>query len=318
MPRVRAERAWAAAAGDKPPPYGNVPAGESPPRCTDPTPGGAAIGAAERTARGAGRLAFARVDGASALVTCRATSPLQILAPRRRGPSAWAVLATHGGGLVEGDRLDLEVDVAAGAAAVLSTQAETKIYRSAGGRSSRQRLSARVGQGGVLAVVPEPVSPFAGARYEQEQRFELAPSASLLLVDALVAGRTARGERWAFERYRSQNEVRVDGALALGDALLLAPRRPGELARRLDPFQAFALIVAVGPAFAGCATALCSAVEALPCAVGAPLLATVSPVAGGVLARCAATTTEALGAFVRAAVAPAASALGDDAFARRW
>jgi hypothetical protein len=76
--------------------------------------------------------------------------------------------------------------------------------------------------------------------------------------------------------------------------------------------------VVLGPAFAGCASALCGAAEALPCAAGAPLLATVSPVAGGVLARCAAMTTEALGAFVRAAVAPAGSALGDDAFARRW
>lgn len=175
-----------------------------------------------------------------------------------------------------------------------------------------------MGEGGALALVPEPVSPFAGARYEQRQRFELASGASLLLVDAFVAGRTARGERWAFERYRSQNEVRVGGRLALGDTLVLVPRAPGELARRLDPFQAFALVVAVGPAFGSCAAALRGAVEALPCAAGAPLLATVSPVAGGVLARCAATTTEALGAFVRAAIAPAAGALGDDAFARRW
>ncbi len=302
MPRVKVEREWAAAAGDEPPPYGKMFSAEG------------NVG----MLRGEGRLAIARVDGASALVTSRATSPLQILAPRRRGPSAWAVLATHGGGLVEGDAIDLEVDVAAGAAAVLSTQAETKVYRSAGGRSARQRLAARVGEGGVLAVVPEPVSPFAGARYEQQQRFELAPAASLLLVDALVAGRTARGERWAFDRYRSQNEVRMGGRLALGDALLLAPRGPGELARRLEPFQAFALVVMVGPAFAGCAGALRGAVEALPCAAGAPLLATVSPVAGGILARCAGTTTEALGAFVRAAIAPAAGALGDDAFARRW
>ena len=269
-------------------------------------------------ARGAGRLAFARVDGASALVTAAPRARSRILAPRRRGSSAWAVLATHGGGLLEGDDVDLEVEVAEGAAAVLSTQAETKVYRSPGGRSARQRLAARVGEGGALALVPEPVSPFAGARYEQRQRFELAPGASLLLVDAFVAGRTARGERWAFERYRSQNEVRVGGRLALGDTLLLVPRAPGELARRLDPFQAFALVVAVGPAFGSCAAALRGAVEALPCAAGAPLLATVSPVAGGVLARCAATTTEALGAFVRAAIAPAAGALGDDAFARRW
>jgi urease accessory protein len=258
------------------------------------------------------------VDGASGIVTCLATTPLQILAPRRRGCSAWAVLASHGGGLVAGDALALDVEVAAGAAALISTQAETKVYRSAEGRVASHRLTARVAAGGALALVPEPVSPFEGARYDQRQVFELAADASLLVVDAVVAGRSARGERWAFDRYHTVHEVRVAGRLAVGEALLLAPRAAGELAGRLDGFDALGWVVALGPAFARCARSLARAVEALPVAAGAPLLAAASPLAGGVLVRCAARTTEALGAFVRAGIEAAGDPLGDRAFGQRW
>jgi urease accessory protein len=269
-------------------------------------------------APGEGRLRFARVDGATTLVGCAAATPLGILAPRRRGASGWAVLASHGGGLVAGDTVALDVDVGAGAAALVSTQAETKVYRSAGGAVASQQVDARIAAGGALALVPEPVSPFAGARYEQRQRFDLAAGASLLLVDAVVAGRTARGERWAFERYATRNSVRVGGRLVVADALVLAPRAPGELALRLGAFDAFAAVVALGPAFARVSRSILADVEALPVAPGAAVLAAASPVDGGAFLRCASRSAEALAEHVRRAIAPAGEALGDPGFAHRW
>jgi urease accessory protein len=263
-------------------------------------------------------LAFRCVDGATALVAAEARSPLQILAPRRRGPSAWAVLASHGGGLVAGDHLSIEASVGPGAVALLATQAETKVYRAEGGRTARQDLDASVAEGGVLAVLPEPVSAFAGARYAQRQRFDLDAGASLLLVDALVAGRTARGERWALERLRADLEVRVEGRLAAADALLLEPGAPSLLAQRLTRFDAIALVVVLGPAFAGAARALLDAVGARPASPGAALLVSASPLPGGALLRCAAERVEELGAFLRGALTFAAGVLGDDPFQRRW
>jgi urease accessory protein len=186
------------------------------------------------------------------------------------------------------------------------------------GRASSQLLTARVARGGTLALAPEPVSPFEGARYEQRQAFELAAGASLLAVDAVVAGRTARGERWALERYRARSEVWIAGRLAVGDALLLAPRAAGELAARLGRFDAFASLLVLGPAFARCARSILDRVGALPVAAGAPLLAAASPLDAGVIVRCAATSAEALGAFVRGAIRAAGDPLGDGAFAHRW
>ncbi len=267
---------------------------------------------------GSGRLRFAKVDGASALVGCRAESPLKILVPHRRGRSAWAFLTTLGGGLVAGDHTELHVEVGAGATALLATQAETKVYRSPGGAEAKQVLRARVDRGGTLAVMPDPVSPFAGARYRQEQRCEIEDGASLLLVDALVAGRTARGERWAFESYRSRTEIATGGTLILGEALSLEPRVGASLADQMGRYDAVAFAAVIGPAFTAGASALLDRWSRAPVEVGAPLLSTVSPLRGGALIRVAAISAEHLAHFLRGALSFVAGPLGDDPFQRRW
>jgi urease accessory protein len=269
-------------------------------------------------APGAGRIHFEYVDGATALVGAEAVSPLQVLAPRHRGPSAWAYLASHGGGLVSGDRIDLDIEVGPGAVALVATQAETKVYRDGGAGGAEQHLRARVARGGVLALLPEPVSPFAGARHAARARFDLAEGASLAAVDAVVAGRSARGERWAFERHESRNEVHLGGRLVLADALLLDPALGGPLAGRLGRFEALGLAFAVGPAFAAGAGALLARISALPVAADLPALWAASPLLDGLLLRCAAVSAEALSRALRQALAFVTLPLGDDPFVRRY
>jgi urease accessory protein len=276
---------------------------------------------ATRTATGSagrGHLGFARVDGATSLVRCGARSPLRILVPRHRDRSAWAFLSTFGGGLVAGDRIDIAIDVGPGAVAMVSTQAETKVYRSARGSDCAQVLRARVARGGSLLLMPDPVSLFAGARYSQRQHFDIDEGASLLYVDALVAGRTARGERWAFDDYRSRTEVTIGGALVLGDALLLGPRADAPLTERMGRYEAVAVAGFFGPAFAGAAAAMLARHAKAGVEVGAPALASVSSVGDGALLRAAATTTEHLARFLRESLSFVTELLGADPFQHRW
>ena len=267
---------------------------------------------------GLGRLAFGLVGGATALLTARASSPLQLLVPTPRGPCAWAVVVGHGGGLLAGDEVLLELEVGPGATALVTTQAETKVYRSEGALTARQRLSARVAAGAALAWHPDPVSPFATARHDGRQRFDLEEGASLLAVDAVVAGRTARGERWSLSRHRSATEVRVGGRLVLSDALLLEPRPGGVLAARLGRFDAFATALLLGPRFAPQAGALLAELGSRPAERGAEVLAAASPLGDGLLLRCAATSPEGLARHLRQALGPALAALGAAPFAHRW
>lgn len=264
---------------------------------------------------GQGFAVTARVAGASALVRCAASSPLQLRSPAPRGRCAWLVAASLGGGLVAGDDVRLALEIGAGSAALLTTQASTKVYRSTGSGAS-QRLDARVGPGALLAVLPHPVSCFAGARYRQAQRLELAPGASLLWLDALAAGRVARGERWAAADCRTRLEISRGGALLLADALRLVPGEGSPVAERLAGVELLATAVALGPALARHAAGLAAALAAAPADPGAPVLAAASPLGDGVLVRVAARTVEAGLAFLRDRLAFAADVTGVDPFSR--
>jgi urease accessory protein len=241
---------------------------------------------------GAGRLEVSAVDGCSAVVTCAASSPLQLLVPRPRGAAAWILAASHGVGLVGGVAVELQVSVGAGASACLGTQAETKVYRPGAGRGARQALSATVGPCGLLALLPDPVSPYAGALYEQAQLFELAAGASLVVLDAVTSGRAARGERWAFARYGTRNEVRVSGKTVLADGLRLEAGAGPPLPQRLAGLELLATVIALGPRVAADAQRLLRTLGQERADGGAPVLAAASPLCDGLVLRLASRSVE--------------------------
>ena len=142
-----------------------------------------------------------------------------------------------GGGLVGGDDIQLRADVTAGARALLTTQASTKVYRSE--RRSRQSLTATVGANALLAVVPDPIVCFADADFAQTQRYDLHADASLVMVDWMTSGRHAAGERWAFSRYESRFDIRRGSQRVFFDGLVLEPGTDA-VAARMGRFDVYA------------------------------------------------------------------------------
>ena len=281
-------------------------------------------GAAPKARAGHGRLDFERVRDRTVLGAMRAESPLKLLAPRNHGHGAWVFAATFGGGLVAGDAIDLHVRVAEGACALIGTQASTKVYRCEG-ETTRQDLTARVEAGATLVMVPDPIVCFAGARYAQTTRVEMAPDATLVLVDTLTAGRSARDERWDFQRYVSR--LHVERASSQGkaplvvDATLLDPAH-GDLRARMGRFDAIATVLLVGPG----ARAMRDGALADAHANGKPTLArgadlrvaTSAITEDAALLRIAGTTVEGVTRAVRTVLAGLGELLGDDPFARKW
>ncbi len=260
-------------------------------------------------------LVFERVGGRTAVVRCRARTPLKLLTPRHAGDAGWACASSHGGGLLSGDRVALRVEVRAGAAAAVVTQASTKIHP--GPVGARQTLDAAVAAGGLLVVAPDPVVCFAGARYAQRQEFDLAPTASLAAVDWLTSGRAANGERWAFDAYESRLAVRRAGRELLRDATVL-DAQAGPLPARMGRFDAVALALATGPRLAEGARRLLEETARRPAPRRAPLVVSSAPLgADGALFRVAAESFEDAAAEVRRALAFVWDALGDDPWSSR-
>jgi urease accessory protein len=139
-----------------------------------------------------------------------------------------------------------------------------------------------------------------------------------VLLDAVTAGRVARGERWAFTRYATRNEVAVAGRMVVADAVRLADGDGPPIAHRLAGIELLATVLVLGAPVEVAARALHARVAAAPAsATDAVVLAAASPLAGGVLVRVAARSVEAGMTFVREALAFAAAPLGGDPFSRR-
>ncbi|MCE9574211.1 MAG: urease accessory protein UreD [Deltaproteobacteria bacterium] len=261
------------------------------------------------------QLTIAQVAGRSVVAGARPAGPLRLLAPSGGGDAAWVYQASLGGGLIGADDLALDIEVEAGATLFLSSQASSKVFRTA---RSRTAIRARVDRGGTLIAWPDPVVCFAGAALDQRQAFALAADASLVCVDAIAAGRVARGERWAFDRLATRLTVDIGDERALSEAMLLAPEH-GAIAARMGGAGAIATIVVAGPRVASIAAAILDAAAGpLPRTIDDALI-TASPQPWGAIARIAAPTVEALLAVIAAHLrAPVAALLGDDPWARRW
>lgn len=284
--------------------------------------------------------------GRSHVHRARAAGPLRLLCPRAAGDAGWIVTSSLGGGLVDGDDVALEVRVEAGATAVITTQASTKVYKG----SSRQRTEVRVADEGAALVVPDPIVPYRDATFTQVTHVELARASTLVLCDVLTAGRVAYGERWSATRLDTTLSLAIGGTRVLHDRIVLT----GDVAARMGRFTALATAILVGPrvrdiaaaqlaaltagtanqgatsagvggAAVGTASAASAAIRGAMAAAGvgglersAPVIVAGSPLADGAMFRIAGADIEQTLDRLRALLRPACTALGEDPWSRKW
>jgi urease accessory protein len=266
---------------------------------------------------GRGWIDVVRRGERSVVTRALATSPLRLLTPRNHGRGAWIYTATYGGGLLGGDDIRLDVSVGAGATAMMSTQASTKVYRS--NREASSELRAHVESDALLAVLPDPVVCFASATFRQLQRIDLDAGGSLIFMDWLSSGRRARDERWQFDGYSSRVEIVQNGCTAILDALTL-DAAAGDVGDRMGRFNVLCAIVLLGPLLAAPAAHGLSRIAAMPLEKRAGRLVAASPInrgSDGCLIRIAGVSFEAVASAAREHLRFVPSLLGDDPWARR-
>jgi urease accessory protein len=270
------------------------------------------------TQRGKASLVVERVAGESALTSSFATSPMKLLAPRSRGRSVWAFTSSFGGGLVAGDQTQLDLQIGKGAQCFIATQASTKIYRNPTSLPSGHTTRATVKENAVLVFAPDPVQAFANSTYTQRQEFHLTENAGLVLVDWFTSGRAARGERWAFNKFQSRNEVFVNNERAFLDSLLLDSSATLGSSHVTGRFNCFALLLFLGTPMREFAARLLEEISRRPIGGRAQLVCSASPIRDGALLRVAGENVEEVGRELHHHLQPLAALLGDDPWVRKW
>jgi urease accessory protein len=259
------------------------------------------------------------VFGQSTVTSAFASTPLKLLTPRSRGQSVWACTSSFGGGFVAGDETRLNLRIGKNARCFLGTQSSTKIYRNPRRRACGHVTNAAVEENALLVFAPDPVQPFANSSYVQQQAFHLSPGAGLVLVDWFTSGRAACGERWAFNRFQSRNDVFLSGERIFLDSILLdSADEPITSPHRTGRFNCFALMLLVGEPLQPAAANLLETISANPVKRSAPLVASAGPVRNGAILRVAGESVEQVGHELHHHFKFVSMLLGDDPWARKW
>lgn len=158
-------------------------------------------------------LQVARRAHASILARSSHVGPLRVQkALHPEGPELCHCIVLHPpAGIVGGDRLEIEIEVGAGAQALFTTPGAGKWYRSAG-PVAQQAVRITVGAGASAEWLPQESIVFAGAEARMRAEVDLAEGARFVGIETICLGRRASGE--AFDR----------GSLGLSTDIRLAGR----------------------------------------------------------------------------------------------
>ena len=171
------------------------------------------------------RLEVAVVGGRTRIVDLECGGPVQVLRCHYLDAAApdmaFVMIASPGGGVLQGDRLTLDIRVREGARLHLGTQSATRLYRMPDG-AARIEMRFDVERGGYLEHLPDPWVPYADSRVTIETTLVADPEATVLLGEVVAPGRVARGEILQQRRFASSIvATRPSGTVLFSDATVL-------------------------------------------------------------------------------------------------
>ncbi|ADE55178.1 Urease accessory protein UreD [Coraliomargarita akajimensis DSM 45221] len=174
---------------------------------------------------GGARLRYSKLEGlGTRLQEQWVRPPLHLAKAYHEKDWAISLLTSPTAGLLEGDRLDVDVVVESGASVGLISPASCRVHTMESGCAKvHQRF--KLESGAVLDVWPAPMVLQRGASLEQLTRVDVASDAVLLLCEIISPGRAAHGENFEFTRWKSQLKIYREGQLAVYENFECCPQR---------------------------------------------------------------------------------------------
>jgi urease accessory protein len=129
-------------------------------------------------------------------------------------------------GLLGGDSLGLTVNVGAEACAQITTTGATRIYRPRQESPITTQLNeVVVGENALLEYLPDPLIPFAGARFSQKTCIRLSSGAGLFWWEILAPGREAHGEIFEYASVDLKTDLTAAGRPIAIERVCIAPEK---------------------------------------------------------------------------------------------
>ena len=137
---------------------------------------------------------------------------------------ATGIIQSISSGILQGDRLGIDIEVGPGAQALVTTQAMPKVYRMEQNYGT-QRITMNIESGAYFEYLPDVLVPYNNGRFYQEMDLTVADDATLVFSDAVSPGREARGESFEYDLIITRVTAQTpEGRLRLADTIVLEPK----------------------------------------------------------------------------------------------
>jgi urease accessory protein len=179
----------------------------------------AAIFAANR-ARGSVTFDVHQVEGVTRRRHLHESGSLRVRLPSPEAEGLSAVFINTAGGIAGGDHFEIDITAREGSRIAVTTAAAEKVYR-AEGPAAEFNIVLKAAAGSHLSWLPQETILFDGARLSRRIDIDLVESASLLLCEIVVFGRTAMGERMLHGELVDRWRLRRGGRLVFAETMRL-------------------------------------------------------------------------------------------------
>ena len=146
---------------------------------------------------------------------------------------AYIYITSTSGGILQGDRHLVGLELGRGARAHVTTQGATRIYgtdRTSGEKGATQTLQARLDGGSYLEYMPDQIIPYANSGFSQDAAFAVHETATLVYAETISPGRAGMGESFAYRSCSLRMRVTdQDGRFRFVDAARMVPSQPSSI-----------------------------------------------------------------------------------------
>lgn len=166
---------------------------------------------------------IANVKGKSRLITSKSVQPLKIFNPETYDNTCHVMLSNYGGGMVSGDKINLDIKGRSSTTTFLNTQANGRVYKALNEATCEQHVRGDLEENATLMFFPDPVVLHEASIFNQKQEWNLEKNSLLFLLDWYSSGRSDAGEKFKFKGLNTELRIKVDGKLKVVDKFSFEP-----------------------------------------------------------------------------------------------
>jgi urease accessory protein len=202
--------------------------------------------------KGLAQIELAHIGTKTAISKLRTRAPLLIqkaLYPESGLPGmAHMYLMSSAGGILQGDRMEIDISAGNNTSSRIMTQAATKIYKMDEGYAA-QSVTISAHDASYLEFVPYQLIPFKSSRFCQQVDMQLGQNSTIVYSETVSAGRTASGENFDFDICLLTMTIRDSrGKVLFADAAKLEPGKK-DLERLFAGKTIWSMIYVITPDF---------------------------------------------------------------------